>query len=222
MEFGRSYGMNWIAGGAVAALLIPLLAIFLAVPYWISFVIALLAGGGVIVLLAPRARFEGIDVGAIGRGRVELARELLGEAEPLVARMQAAAQSIRADAVRQRVGHLAACARGILDAIEKDPLKIEPARRFITYYLPRAAEMAEGYRMLEQMKLPDPGRLQATGELLNRLDTAFARFADGLLGADMSRLDIEMKLLKSSLDDDLGPIGGKPETAPSPWLGGRV
>jgi 5-bromo-4-chloroindolyl phosphate hydrolysis protein len=221
MAFGRPSGVNWIAGGAVAAVLIPVLAIGFAVPYWIAFMIALLAGGGVVVLLAPRTRFEGMDANAIGRGRIELARELLGEAEPLVARMQAAAQSLRSDAVRDRVGHLAICARGILDAIEQDPVKIEPARRFLTYYLPRAAEMAEGYRMQEQMKLPDPGRLQATADLLNRLDTAFAKFADGLLGADMSRLDIELKLLKGSLDDDLGPVAGTPAAATSPWLTGR-
>jgi 5-bromo-4-chloroindolyl phosphate hydrolysis protein len=215
-------GVNWMAGGAIAALLIPGLVIGFAVPYWVSLVIALLAGGGAVVLLAPRARFEGIDVSSIGRGRIELARELLGDAEPLVARLQAAATSIRAEAVKERVGHLVQCARGILDVIENDPLKIEPARRFLTYYLPRAVEMAEGYRMLEQMKLPDAERLRATRDLLDRLDTAFAKYADGLLVADLSTLDIELKLLKGSLDDDLGPLAGKPTTAAPALPKGRA
>lgn len=213
MATNRSSGLNWTAGGAIAALLIPVLAVGLAVPYWISLVIALLAAGGTVVLLAPRRRFDGIDFSAIGRGRIELARELLADADPLSERLQAAAKSIQAEPVKERVGHLALYARGILDVVEKEPLKIEPAQRFLTYYLPRAVEMAEGYRMLEQMKLPDPQRLKATGDLLDRLDFAFAKFSDGLLGADMSRLDIELKLLKASLDEDLGPIAGKPMPA---------
>ena len=34
---------------------------------------------------------------------------------------------------------------------------------------------------------------------------AFTRYAASLQGADLDKLDIELKLLKSSLDDDLGP-----------------
>jgi 5-bromo-4-chloroindolyl phosphate hydrolysis protein len=210
MASDRSFGVNWIAGGLAAAVLIPALALGLGAPYVLSVMIALLAGGGTVVLLAPRERFEGLDAAAIGRGRIQLAKELLDEADPLVQRMQAAAKAIRSDAVRQRVGHLAVSAKGILAAVETDPLKIEPARRFLTYYLPRSAEVAEGYHMLEQMKLPDAQRMQATSELLDRLDGAFAKYADGLLDVDMSRLDIELKLLKSSLDDDLGPQQNKP------------
>lgn len=212
MDPDRSSGLHWIAGGAIGALLVPALAVELAVPYWISLVVAALAGGGTALLLAPRRRFD-IDVGAMRRGKVELARELLADAGPLVDRLQAAAKSIRAEPVKRRVVHLVLSARGILDMLSEDPMKIEAAQRFLTYYLPRAVEMAEGYKILEQMKLPDPQRLKATGDLLDRLDLAFAKYSDGLLGADMSRLDIELKLLQGSLDEDLGPVAGEPTHA---------
>jgi hypothetical protein len=78
-------------------------------------------------------------------------------------------------------------------------------RRFLTYYLPRAAEIAEAYRALETSTVPDTTRLAATGDMIDRLDVAFTRYAANLQDADLDKLDIELKLLKSSLDEDLGP-----------------
>ena len=40
---------------------------------------------------------------------------------------------------------------------------------------------------------------------LRRLDAAFTQYAANLQDADLDRLDIELKLLKSSLDEDIGP-----------------
>ena len=209
-------GLNWIAGGIAAALLVPALAIGLGMPFWIALGVAILAGGGCVVLLARRQPFEGLDANAIGRGKIELARELLLDADPLIERMEAVAEEIQTAPVRQRVGHLGNAARGIIETVEKDPLKIDRARRFLTYYLPRSVEMAEGYRQLEQQKLPDPARLQATGDMLDRLDEAFSKYADGLFDDDMDRLDIELKLLKGSLDEDLGPAASRATGATRP------
>jgi len=125
----------------------------------------------------------------------------------LTRRLEAAADKIRARTVAERVRHLAKFARDILAAIERDPLRIDRVRRFMTYYLPRAAEIAEAYGALERSPVPDAARLSATGELIERLDTAFTRYAANLQEADLDKLDIELKLLKSSLDEDLGPSG---------------
>jgi hypothetical protein len=40
--------------------------------------------------------------------------------------------------------------------------------------------------------------------LIDRLDVAFTRYAASLQNGDLDKLDIELKLLKSSLDEDLG------------------
>jgi 5-bromo-4-chloroindolyl phosphate hydrolysis protein len=103
------------------------------------------------------------------------------------------------------VRHLVRIARDILAAIERDPLRIDRVRRFLTYYLPRAAEIAEAYGALERSAVQDAPRLSATGELIDRLDAAFTRYAANLQDADLDRLDIELRLLKSSLDEDIGP-----------------
>jgi 5-bromo-4-chloroindolyl phosphate hydrolysis protein len=198
-------GLGWIAGGAATAILLPLLAIGLGMPFWIALPVSALAGGGIVAVMAPKRVFARLDASGAARGRIEFARELLTESEPLTIRMQTAAAAIKARNVAGRVDHLVKIAADIFSAIERDPLRIDRVRRFLTYYLPRAAEIAEAYASLENSLVPDATRLAATGELIDRLDVAFTRYAASLQDADLDKLDIDIKLLKNSLDEDIGP-----------------
>ncbi|WP_291710516.1 5-bromo-4-chloroindolyl phosphate hydrolysis family protein [Bradyrhizobium sp.] len=198
-------GTNWLIGGVAAAVMVPLLAIAGGMPFWLACLIGAAAGGGIGVLMTPRSAFPQLDASGVARGKIAFVRELLTDAAPLSPRLDAAAKAIRAPQIAARVRHLASLARGIFVALEKDPLRVERVRRFLTYYLPRAAEIAEAYAALEQSALPDAARLASTGELIDRLDAAFTRYAANLRDADLDKLDIELKLLKSSLDEDLGP-----------------
>lgn len=207
-------GMNWIAGGAVAAILLPLLVISVGMPFWIAGIISVSAGGGLVFLFSPRKPFEQLDLSGAARGKIEFARELLTCAEPLAARLEVSVRAIRAPEIADRVRHLTVVSREIFAAIEKDPSRVDLMRRFLTYYLPRAAEIAEAYGSLERGSVPDIARITATAELINRLDVAFTRYASNLQGADLGNLDIELKLLKSSLDEDLGAspqLGAAPD-----------
>ena len=127
--------------------------------------------------------------------------------------MEAAAKAIQARTVVDRVRHLASVARGIFAAVEKDPLRIDRVRRFLTYYLLRAAEMAEAYQSLERGQGAEAMRFDATREIIDRLDAAFTDYAAHLRDADLDKLDIELKLLKRSLDEDLGSFAAI-DTAP--------
>jgi 5-bromo-4-chloroindolyl phosphate hydrolysis protein len=210
-----SSGLGWLAGGTAAAILLPSLVLGVGMPFWIAGGISLLAGGGIVAVMAPRKLFAQFDASGAERGKIEFARELMTEAEPLAERIEEAAGEIRTKQVADRVRHLAKVARDIFAGIEKDPLRIDRVRRFLTYYLPRAAEIAEAYAALERSAAPDTARLTATGELIDRLDTAFTRYAANVQDADIDKLDIELKLLKSSLDEDIGPApapsGARPE-----------
>jgi 5-bromo-4-chloroindolyl phosphate hydrolysis protein len=197
-------GLNWLAGGAAGAVLVPLLALGAGLPFLVACAAGALAGGGVVLLLAPGTRFRALEASGLAKGKIEFARELLTEADPLVERLEAAAKAIRAKNVAERVRHLATVARGIFEIIEKDPLRIDRVRRFLTYYLPRAAEMAEAFQSLERSPGADAARLSATGEIIDRLSTAFTDYAANLRDAELDKLDIELKLLKRSLDEDLG------------------
>jgi 5-bromo-4-chloroindolyl phosphate hydrolysis protein len=200
---GRS-GLNWLAGGAAAAILVPVLALGPGLPFWVACIASGLAGGGLVVLLAPATRFKALDASRVARGKIEFARELLTEADPFIGRLEAAAKAIQAKTVVDRVRHLASVARSIFEVVEKDPLRVDRARRFLTYYLPRAAEMAEAYRSLERDQGAEAMRFDATREIIDRLDVAFTDYAAHLRDADLDKLDIELKLLKRSLDEDLG------------------
>jgi 5-bromo-4-chloroindolyl phosphate hydrolysis protein len=207
-------GINWIAGGAVAAVLLPLLVIGGGMPFWIAGIISAAAGGGLVVLFSPRKLFEQLDLSGANRGKIEFARELLSDAEPLATRLEDAVRTIRTPKVADRVRHLAGVSREIFAAVEKDPVRVDRVRRLLTYYLPRAADIAEAYGTLEQSKAPDTARITATGDLIDRLDAAFTHYAANLQAADLGNLDIELKLLKSSLDEDLGALpqlGAQPD-----------
>jgi 5-bromo-4-chloroindolyl phosphate hydrolysis protein len=207
-------GINWIAGGAVAAVLLPLLVIGGGMPFWIAGIISAAAGGGLVVLFSPRKLFEQLDLSGANRGKIEFARELLSDAEPLATRLEDAVRTIRTPKVADRVRHLAGVSREIFAAVERDPVRVDRVRRLLTYYLPRAADITEAYRTLEQSKAPDTARITATGDLIDRLDAAFTHYAANLQAADLGNLDIELKLLKSSLDEDLGALpqlGAQPD-----------
>jgi 5-bromo-4-chloroindolyl phosphate hydrolysis protein len=208
-----SSGLNWIVGGAAAAVLLPLLAIPLAMPFWIACAISVTAGGGLVVMLSPRRLFEGLDASGAARGKIEFAREMLTDAEPLAVRLEVAVSSIGTPKVAERVRHLARVSREIFADIEEDPLRVDRVRRFLTYYLPRAADLVEAYALLEKAGHRDTARMTATSDLIDRLDVAFTHYATNLQEADLGNLDIELKLLKSSLDEDLGPskIGAPPD-----------
>jgi 5-bromo-4-chloroindolyl phosphate hydrolysis protein len=208
-------GLNWIAGGAAAAVLLPLLAVGVGMPFWIAGVVSAAAGGGLVVLFSPRKLFEQLDASGVAQGKIEFARDLLTDAEPFAVRLEIAVNSIRTPKVTDRVRHLAAVSRDIFAAVEKDPLRIDRVRRFLTYYLPRAADLAEAYALLEKSSARDTARITATGELIDRLDDAFTHYATNLQEAGLGNLDIELKLLKSSLDEDLGPTPA-PGALPDP------
>jgi 5-bromo-4-chloroindolyl phosphate hydrolysis protein len=209
-------GMNWIVGGAAAAILLPLLVISVGMPFWIAGIISVAAGGGLVFTLSPRKMFERLDDSGAARGKIEFARELLTDAEPLAVRLEVAVSSIGTPKVAERVRHLARISREIFAGVEEDPLRVDRVRRFLTYYLPRAADLAEAYALLEKSSTRDTPRIAATSELIERLDAAFTHYAANLQEADLGNLDIELKLLKSSLDEDLGPTAQRGSTPPDP------
>jgi len=202
---------NWLVAGIVSALVLVGLTAFTQFPFIVSLIIAVLVFAGLVFLLAPRRLFEGINVKALGSGQMAFARDLLTQAAPFAERLRAASGKIEDKAVGAKVKTLADIAADVFAKVEANPANAGNVRRFLTYYLPRAAEIAEAYRALEKSAVPDTARLAAAGEMIDRLDGAFTRYAASLQDADLDKLDIELKLLKSSLDEDIGPA---PPAAP--------
>ena len=196
-------GLNWVVAGIAAAALIPLLTFVVNVPFLVALGIGLVALFGLVLLLAPRGLFEGIDVSAINKGKLELVRKVLADATPALERLDEASRRIRNAAIRKRGQDLTATARTIFARIEQNPERMISVQRFLTYYLPAAAELTESYGVLEQQRSPDPARLQQAETVLGKLNEAFGHYADTMLESDLSGLDVDLRLIERAVKDDL-------------------
>lgn len=194
---------NWIVAGAVAAVLLPALAA-VGIPFLVALGVAAVAFIGLVVLLSPRKLFEEEKYAGIDKHKLALARTLLTEAMPAAQRLDAASDRIGDPLTRQKVNALARIAHDIFDRLEADPQKADAARRFLTYYLPQAAEVAEGYAVIETKRTQDPKRLEDVAAVIDKLEDAFVHFADGLAEADLRSLDTDLKQIEHSLKKDIG------------------
>ena len=195
---------NWIVAGAVTAILVPVLTFTAGMPFWIAAVIGLFVFAGLVFLLAPRRLFEGLNIKAIGRGRVAFARELLEGAAPAAQRLETAADDITDKQTAARVRHLAEIAADVFRKVEAKPESANAVRRFLSYYLPRAAEVAEGFAVIEAKRAPERQQLEDVRAVLVKLEDAFVHYADSLVDAELGTLDTDLRLIQASLKEDIG------------------
>ena len=201
-----------LAGGVFA----PLASFGLGLPLWVSLPGAVLVFFGIRLALAPRALFEGVDLDALDAAGLDLAREVLTAAHADIDRLQAAIPQIRDQSVRARLDGLRTVADRVVAEVERKPGRLSSVRRLLTYYLPAAVRLGEGYRVLESANTPDPVRLDAAGAMIARLDPVFGRLADRMSAEEVDGLDVELKLLADSIRTE--ERYEKPATPePSPW-----
>jgi cell division protein FtsW (lipid II flippase) len=199
--FGNDW--NWIVAGLAAAIIVPGLSLFAGVPFWIAAIIAAIVFGGLVLILAPRQLFEGIDTKAIGTGRVAFARDLLSEAEPYAERLRVTSTQIRDKDTGTRVAHLAEIARDVFAKVEANPANAATVKRFLSYYVPRAAEVAEGFAVIEAKRAPDKSKLDEVRTVLEKLEEAFVHYADSLVDDELGSLDTDLRLIQASLKEDI-------------------
>ncbi len=171
-------GANHIMAGIAAALALPLTVFVLQLPFVGGIAIAVALYAGVALLFAPRRMAETIRFDQIGRAQAELVASLIEDGEALVARLRTASKSLRSAPGRQTTAHLADVAQNTLDRLAAEPGKLAAIRRFLTYYLPRSAEIAEGLGTVEKQRAPDVARQAEIESMLTKLDQAFTFYAD--------------------------------------------
>jgi len=76
-------------------------------------------------------------------------------------------------------------------------------RRLLSFYLPNAASLAEGWRALETRITPSDDRMNQTRETVKALGDAFDRFADQASEPQLKTLDLDLKVLNDALKSDL-------------------
>lgn len=210
-------GRLWL-GALAAALVIPVLVLAFNAPLWLG------AGAAFAVFLSALflpaqflpAQFlpahEGKSIGAkplIGFGRaLERAQEpalraALQSALPALARLERAAQAAEAS-LGQRLQRMVDVSRGLIAEIENEPARLAIVQRLLTYYLPSAADIAEGYARLRADGLAPRARLAGAESVLAQLEAAVAHFAARLQDQDLRALDAEIRLVAAALKDEIG------------------
>ena len=145
-----------------------------------------------------------MDVSRVAKGRLDVVRKVLSDAGPALERLEAASRRISTETIRQNTSNLAVTARTIFNRIEQNPDRMTSVQRFLTYYLPAAAELAESYGVLEQQRAPDPQRLKQAETVIGKLSVAFSHYADTMLESDLAGLEVDLRLIERSVKEDLG------------------
>jgi hypothetical protein len=199
---GRDTGAQDLVAGAAAALFMPLATFWLGIAWWLSLPLAALVFLGVRLALSPRELFEGFRFKTIDQASLALAREVLERAHADHASLVAAANAIKGDAVRDNLKHLRAIVERVIAEVEQKPHRINNVRRLLTYYLPGALRLANGYRTLESQLNPNHDRMAAAAGMIGRLDGVFAAYADKLTEQEVEGLDVEIKLLEAEIANE--------------------
>ena len=197
-----SRGTAILLAALAAAAVMPAAAIGLHLPLWLDLGLSggTFAGG---FLLLRSGKQETLDADELADARSATARSLIPDASSALDRMKKALTQIKDPAVRGQVDSLARTAAKVMGELRADPSRAMAVRRLLTFYLPNAASIAEGWVALEGRATPSPERMAQTGATLRSLNEAFAKFSDDMVEPQMQTLDIDLKVVNDALKSDL-------------------
>ncbi len=197
-----SRGTAILLAAVAAAVVMPAAAIGLHLPLWLDLGLSggTFAGG---FLLLRSGRQETLDADALADARNQTGRGLIPDAQAALDRMKRSLGQIKDPAVRGQVDSLARTGSKVVAELRADPSRAMAVRRLLTFYLPNAASIAEGWVALEARATPSPERMAQTGATLRALNEAFAKFSDDMVEPQMQTLDIDLKVVNDALKADL-------------------
>jgi 5-bromo-4-chloroindolyl phosphate hydrolysis protein len=197
-----SRGTAILLAACAAGAMLPLGALVVGMPIWIDGPVAGGVGLGLYFVLRS-GKQPSLDEQALNDARAQTGRSLLPDATASLDRMKQTLGQIRDPAVRGQVAELVTTGRKVVDQVRADPTRAMAVRRLLTFYLPNAASLAEGWVALEGRALPSPERMTQTGQTLRSLNQAFAKFSDDMAEPQMQTLDVDLKVVNDALKSDL-------------------
>jgi hypothetical protein len=206
---GGEGGWNHVIGGVLAAVAVPAMVFGINLPFIAAIPIALSLYAGSVLLFSRRRTIDRVDPNRVGQAQAELVASLIEDGETVIARLKLAAQKLQSKDAASKASHMAEIARSILDRLAEEPDKLSAVRRFLTYYMPRSAEIAEGMVVVETQRSPDRKRLGEIADIMGKLDHAFTFYSDSFAQAELDTLDVELRLLSRSLTEDVAPAAAE-------------
>ncbi len=197
MERGTSTLIAGVAGAAA----FPLLVLWLALPLWLGLVVSLGIFGGLVLALRPSG--FGLNLDDMMQAQSDTVSGLIGDGTAALGRIKRIAPSIRDPGMKDAVQSLAATSDQILAHVRGDAARAMAVRRYLTFYLPNAASIAEGWQTLEANAASPPQRKDQAREVMKALNEAAAKYANEADQPELSELDLSLKVVKDALRSDL-------------------
>jgi hypothetical protein len=194
-------GTSTLIAGVAGALAFPLLVFGLALPLWLSLVVALGIFGGLLLALRPRG--FGFDVDAMTEAQSDTVRGLISDGTAALGRIKRIAPAIGDPAMKSAVQSLAATSDQILAHVGNDSSRAMAVRRYLTFYLPNAASIAEGWQTLESNAGSPPERKEQARDVMKALNEAAMKYASDADQPELNELDLSLKVVKDALKSDL-------------------
>lgn len=123
---------------------------------------------------------------------------VLAESETEIGRLRAVEAQLDDQTISSLVAALAEAGETIVTQARDGALEPRLGARVLSYYLPRAADLAEAWPALEG----DATRRTTVQSLLERLVQVLQTTARGQSKEALRALDVDMRLLDQALDDD--------------------
>jgi hypothetical protein len=194
-------GTSTLVAGIAGAVVFPLLVFGLHLPLWLGLVIALGVAGGLLLALRPSG--FGLNVDAMMEAQSDTVRGLLSDGTQALSRIKQIAPRIADPAMQSEVQSLARTSDQIIAHIGNDPTRAMAVRRYLTFYLPNAASIAEGWQTLEASAGSPPERKEQAREVMKALNDAAVKYASAADAPELNELDLSLKVVRDSLKSDL-------------------
>ncbi len=194
---------RYLLGGILGALIVPLLAFVLHVPFLFALVAGAIAFAAVALLLQPRKLFENLDVKTMAAGQLGAAQAVLEQAYSDIGLLEASAKRVPDATMRDRVLGLATQAREACADIEAHPERLSAMRRLLTYYVPRTNDIASSFAEIATRKAVSPEQAQRVQTALFHLEDTYRHYRQQSVSGQAQELDAELDLLDRSIKQDL-------------------
>jgi hypothetical protein len=199
----RNRGSPTLWAGIITAILLPVMVFEWRIPPWVAIALSIGAFFWIQSWFTPKGPRLAPDAEPLDEARQDTADALLAEGRAALSRLQAACRGLKDPHMKAETKRLAGTAERILADVHADPGKAMAVRRLMTFYLPNAASVVEGWRALEGRSLPAPERIEQTRETMTQLNEAFDRFSHQLVAPRVQTLELDLKVLNDALKTDL-------------------
>ena len=156
------------------------------------------------LITKPKRRIGNMDIEFIENGG-ELEQKLL-EAREDYDSIKGSIKNIRDLQVKNEAEKLAETSAAIIEYLEKNPLKIRQARRFIDYYQDSASKLLTKYIGLQDANIETAEIIQLkkdTRSALATLNKAFSGQFEKLMRGELTDMQAEIELLEQTVKMDI-------------------